>query len=199
MVRPRYSIITPTILRPSLLKTCESVNTQTCADWQHIVIIDGDFENTIPLEMHHPQRKFLRCERNHNNWGNTCRFNAWMHATGEYIYYLDDDNYLADDRVLETLKSVTADWAIFPILKTQWGGLHFFCPPLRGCSDGGSFIAKREIGRWPECPIMTNVIDGRVGYDADGQLIEHLRRNYPYQAIMTRPLMVYTSGQPKTD
>src|ERR1700677_1888333 len=108
---PRYTIIAPTILRRSWIRTCESVNKQTCTDWEHIVMVDC--EGDIPAEIVHPQRKILYCKTNHNNYGNTCRWNACEHATGDYLYYLDDDNYFMDDNVLETLKIVTGDWAIF--------------------------------------------------------------------------------------
>ena len=170
---PRYSIITPTILRPS------SVDSQFCQDWEHIIMVDG-VPGEIPASIIHPQRKIFWCDRAHKNWGNTCRHNAWDHATGDYLYYLDDDNYFADDQALESLKIVTEDWAIFPILKPNWGGLHFFCPPMRYCSDSGGMIIKREFGRYP------NIAD----YDADGQLVEQLRTTHGYKALLFRPLLI---------
>ena len=176
---PRYSIITPTILRPSLVQTCESVDNQVCTDWEHIVAVDG-IEESVPEEIIHDQRKIIYCTTPHKNWGNTCRHDAWKYATGEYVYYLDDDNILADDRVLEDLKIVKDDWAIFPIIKKKWGGMHFFCPPMRGFTDAGSILVKREIGRYPNSP----------DYDADGQLVEQLRATHPYRALLFRPLMV---------
>lgn len=184
----RYSILTPTILRPSLVRACESINTQTCTDWEHIVIIDG-VEGEVPKEIEHPQRKIIRCARNHNDYGNTCRYEAWTHLSGDYIYNLDDDNYLADERVLETLKLVTAPWAIFPINKIDWHGLHFCCPPKRGFTDTGSFIVRRDIGRWPQVAEF-----GAFG--ADGEFAEYLLARYAVQALLIRPLMIYTGVNP---
>ena len=87
-------------------------------------------------------------------------------------------------QLLEHLKVVDKPWAIFPILKPKWGGLHFFCPPMRGLSDGGSILVRRDIGRWPNVP----------EYDADGQMIDQLRTVHSYQALLMRPLMIYGSG-----
>lgn len=173
----RYSIITPTILRPSLKLACESVNLQTNTDWEHIVMVDclGD----APAEIFHPQRRVLYCMRQHKNWGNTCRHMAWYQAKGEYIIYLDDDNYFADTAVLETLQVVKKDWAIFPMLKVMYGGFYFHCPPMRGFTDAGQMIIKREIAQYPDI----------ADYDADGILAESLRK-YPMDALLGRPLLV---------
>ena len=43
---PRYSIITPTVLRPQLLKLVESINAQTCNDWEHLIAVDGVVMNS---------------------------------------------------------------------------------------------------------------------------------------------------------
>ena len=36
----RYTIITPTLLRDTLPRLCESIDRQTCSDWQHILAVD---------------------------------------------------------------------------------------------------------------------------------------------------------------
>jgi glycosyltransferase involved in cell wall biosynthesis len=180
---PRYTIITPTILRGSLEKTCDSVNSQTCGDWEHIIVVDGP-EQIIPYPINHHQRHFVWCDERHNDWGNTCRRNVWKNALGDYVYYLDDDNYLADDRVLEEFNTVTADWAIFPILKPHFGGMHFFCPPVVGGTDTGSFIVKREFAQWPE------TLPGTAA-GADGRFAQKLKETHDYDILLTRPLMVY--------
>lgn len=173
----RYTVITPTILRPSLVTACESVNLQSCADWEHIVMVDRDGD--APAAIYHPQRRIIHCARDHKNYGNTCRHRAWEYATGDYILYLDDDNYFADNDVLESLKVTSKAWAIFPIVKMYYGGLYFHCPPMRGFTDAGQMLIRREIGRYPDIS----------DYDADGQLAEKLRQ-YPMDALLGRPLMV---------
>jgi glycosyltransferase involved in cell wall biosynthesis len=177
---PRYSIITPTVVRDSLSHTCASVDSQTCKDWEHLVIIDGIDDYYPPQEFSHPQRRVFHCAERHKNFGNTCRHDVWEYATGDYILYLDDDTYLADDNVLETLKSVTGPWAIFPIEKTWFTGFYFHCPPQKGFTDAGNMLIKREFGRYPDIE----------NYEADGILAESLRQAFPYEVLLTRPLLI---------
>jgi O-antigen biosynthesis protein len=179
----RYTIITPTILRSSLLIACESVNNQTCKDWEHIVIVDCDMSSDIIEKIAHPQRRLLRCNEAHRDWGHTCVHNVWIEAKGDYVYRLDDDNYLADKNVLEDLKIVTLPWAIFPILRL--GKRFFYDPPGIKKTDSGSFLVRRDVARFP----------GLSRYDADGVFVEELEKKYPYQSLGDmRPLMVMPSS-----
>ncbi len=180
----RYAIVTPTICRPSLLRLCESVDGQVQTDWEHLVIVD------LPRqEMTQSQQGVLRsisssanrsiffCDKRHNNYGHTCRYQAWERVKGEYILYVDDDDYLADSAVLETLDAVTQSWAVFPVLRH---GQRFFCLPPGPRSTGtGMFIHRKEIGRWP-------ALDS---YEADGCFVEELTRQHSYQVVDSRPLV----------
>ena len=181
---PRYTIITPTILRQSLVKACESVDRQTCTDWEHLVMVDSEISNDLISRIAHPQRRVLRCERPHNNWGHTCANRAWGMAKGDYIYRLDDDNFLADDKVLDYLQCVTAPWAIFPI--ERFGKRFFHDPPGKLRTDTGSILVERTFARWPDSN----------DYDADGTFIEALAaRQAPQVVGLDRPpLMVMPEG-----
>ena len=144
----RYSIITPTILRPSLVRACKSLDEQTCTDWEHIVMVDSDrWNGDLLVPLMRSGRRIIQCAQPHKNFGNTCRHDAWARATGDYILYLDDDCYYADPAVLEDMKVVTKDWAIFPMSKPWIGGLYFHCPPQCGFTDAGQMLIKRKIGR----------------------------------------------------
>ncbi len=189
----RYSIITPTILRPSLLIACESVNTQTSKDWEHIVMVDCEISNDILAKISHPQRTIFRCERPHRNWGHSCRNRAWSLAKGDYVYCLDDDNFLMHDGVLKYLEKVTAPWAIFPIKRL--GERFFNDPPGLMKTDTGSMLLRRDVGPWPDLP----------NYETDGIFVEQLLKQYPYQVVgddVTYPLMVMPTNSltsPKED
>jgi len=177
---PHFTIITPTVLRPSLLRACESVNTQTFTSWQHIILLDCEISDDLIGKIAHRQRQVYRCERPHQNWGHTCRHAAYGLVKGDFIYHLDDDNFFPDNKVLEDLKDVQAPWAIFPILR--YGEKFFNDPPGKRKTDTGSFIVKREYGKWIDSP----------AYDTDGDVVEQLLRNHPnYQSLPDmRPLMV---------
>jgi glycosyltransferase involved in cell wall biosynthesis len=181
----RYTIVTPTICRRSLLRLCESIDRQTQADWEHLVVIDMPSDNmtkdqrevvtSIPSKAN---RSYFYCDRKHNNYGHTCRHQIWKHVKGDYILYVDDDDYLADGDVLRTLDSVTEPWAVFPALVHGKTFLHL--PPATGGTGTGMFMHRKEIGRWPDLD----------SYEADGSFVEELAHRYPYQVLDSRPLVI---------
>jgi hypothetical protein len=185
----RYTIVTPTICRPSLLRLCKSIDAQTQSDWEHLIVVDlpresmtKDQRKVIASIPPTANRSYRHCDRKHNNYGHTCRHQIWEDAKGEYILYVDDDDSLADEDVLRTLDSVTEPWAVFPMLRHGKKFLHM--PPGRGGTGTGMFLHRKEIGRWPD----------RESYDADGWFVEELKQKYPYQIVDSRPLVI----QPKT-
>src|ERR1035437_938886 len=171
----RYTIMTPTLQRPELLRACESVNNQTCKDWEHLVIFDGEFKDKELLaKIVHPQRKVMKClvpEGHSHSYGHPCKHYAWPEAQGDYLFNLDDDNYLLHDGVFEDLKQVTGVWAIFPML--YFGKRFLNDPPGLGLTASENFLVKREMGQWPD----------RLEYAADGYLVEQLKSKYPYQSF----------------
>jgi glycosyltransferase involved in cell wall biosynthesis len=181
----RYTVITPTILRPTLALTCESIGRQTNGDWQHVVVVDlpaSEYCHRLHelTSLDDPRRVFAFCGERHNDFGNTCRRSAWELAQGEYVLYLDDDDHLADDGVFRELERVTYPWAVFPALRH--GERFFNLPPGLNRTGTAMFIAKREICQF---------IKGKNEYAADGLLVERLAANFPYQALeQSRPLCV---------
>lgn len=172
---PLFSIITPTLQRDSLLKCCESVDAQTFTDWQHIVVDDSDQDRGMLTKVKHERRWFGLCATPHRNYGNTCRHAAWRVAMGTWVLYLDDDNYLADDRVLEriakSLEGRSEQWALFPIMRH---GHRFYRDPPGTCYvDTANMVIRREVAQWPDGP----------EYTMDGIFCERLRDKYPYAAF----------------
>ena len=169
---PFFSLITPTLLRQSLVKTCASVGSQSFTDWEHVVIVDCDHEQWLSRsvlieDIRHPARNIVRCPDAHKNFGNTCRHDAWHLVQGHYLLYLDDDNFLADELVLAEIQQALCESemppvAIFPI--HRHGQRFYFMPPRLGYVDTANLLVKRDLGQWP------NVAD----YDADGKFIERL-------------------------
>jgi hypothetical protein len=99
------------------------------------------------------------------------------------LIHLDDDNFIADDRVLQDLSMILDGcdeyWAIVPIMRH---GRKFFNDPPGLCmTDTANVVVKREIGRWPDIP----------DYTADGHWVEGLKAKYPYAAYPDmRPIVV---------
>ena len=181
----RYTVITPTLCRESLIRACESLDAQTNGDWQHLIavdvplVVDARARSVIARVKKDPRRQIIRCGKQHRNFGNTCRHKLWEQATGEYLLYLDDDNYYADSDVLKTLEEVTEQWALFPMLRV--GVERMDLPPGMCKTDAGQIIHRRHLSRWPD----------NDKYTADGRLIEDLISKAPYQVLRTRPLLVY--------
>ena len=160
---PRFSIITPTLNRPSLEACIESVKSQTFKDYEHIIEVD---------------------EPRTNNFGNTPRHRAWTRATGEYVIYLDDDNTIAHDRALSDIDICLMscnepDWAIFPIMRF---GRRFFNDPPGLCkTDTANMVIWREYAQWPDGP----------EYTMDGLFCDQLKAKYAYAAFpQCRPIVV---------
>ena len=191
-MKPFITIVTPTVQRDSLLKCCQSIDEQSFSNWQHVVIVDSAEFDPILVQIEHPQRLVLKCDHPHRNSGNTCRHNAWTHATGDYVFHVDDDNYLFNFLTLAKIESWlrVADyptWGLFPIFRH---GSRFFSDPPMPCHvDTGNVVAKREIGRWPDIP----------DYAADAIWVEGLKQ-HPYRAfpnadpIMTMPVTSFGAG-----
>jgi glycosyltransferase involved in cell wall biosynthesis len=178
----RYSIITPSLGRDTLLRLCQSIDQQSCADWEHIVMIDSADAEHLLYSIRHPQRTVVHCSNTYRDWGNTCRREAWDLSSGEYLLYIDDDNYYADMEVLETLLSATQPVVLFPLLHR--GSIELPIPIRVGRSDSNALMVKREIGQWP----------AGGGHETDGIFIQQLTSNHSYELLTNRALVVYEYG-----
>jgi hypothetical protein len=168
----KISIISPTLQRESLVAWCESVNRQE-GEWQHIVVVDC-FELNLELmeRIKHPQRVIVKCDAPHCDWGNTCRRNGWNHAVGEYVVYLDDDNFFSPDPLIlrDIEQVITAagcpPFCLFPIVRH--GSVFFYYPPALCMTDTANLVLRRDVGQWPDVRAST----------ADGILAEYLLREH---------------------
>lgn len=175
-------IITPTICRQSLIKTCESVTNQLYQNYRHTVIIDGA---GLVLPKHIPvdnKRTFL-CEKTHMGCdGHMVRrkfLSSGEIKEDEYLIYLDDDNYFyRTDALLDLanlLEKKHFDIVIFP----QYREIR---PVQRLCSSENIFypIIKKnyiDIGNI----IHKSFINGKRvlytnnnQYNADGDFCEEI-------------------------
>lgn len=91
---PKVSIITPTYNRAYVLwKTILSVQNQSFADWDLIIVDDNSSDDTEKLvrQFHQDNRiKLVKNRYSHSAAG--ARKTGCEHATGRYIAYLDSDN-----------------------------------------------------------------------------------------------------------
>ncbi len=98
-IPPVVTVITPTWQRHEYLfdRCIPSVEAQTYPYVEHIVVSDGpDPELREYLNEHFTWVKYLEVAEHatHRHWGGPARSLALEHATGSFIAYCDDDDFL---------------------------------------------------------------------------------------------------------
>lgn len=91
---PRISVVIPSLGRPSLLKTLQSLESQVEQEDQVIVVFDGwpdafllrDIKHYRPTVIIHPSGPS-------NDWGATPRTIGQKHAAGDILMWMDDDDW----------------------------------------------------------------------------------------------------------
>jgi glycosyltransferase involved in cell wall biosynthesis len=97
---PFFSIILPTHNRAHFLpKAVESVLTQTFEDWELVIVDDGSTDNTkeVVLAYQDPRIIYIYQE---NQERSAARNNGISKARGEYICFLDSDDYYLPNKLM---------------------------------------------------------------------------------------------------
>lgn len=90
---PLFTVVIPTYNRAKLLKKAiQSVIDQTISDWELIVVDNGSTDNTkiVVLEFNDKRIQYFFQEENDRS---AARNRGVLEAIGEYICFLDDDDY----------------------------------------------------------------------------------------------------------
>lgn len=123
-----FSIIIPVYNGASFLEKCiESVFSQTCDDYEIIVIDDGSSDNSYTvvadLAVRYPA---IICDSITHSGAGAARNAGLNKATGEYVLFLDADDYWIDNGLLETLgkriKQCCTDVYMFQMCKVTERG-----------------------------------------------------------------------------
>lgn len=187
-MRPKFSIITPTILRSTAHRTMASVDAQPFQDYEHLVVVDGEV-GPVPAEwMRNPRRTVIRCSERHNDCGATCRNHAVHQARGEFVLYIDDDDYYVPDALSDLARKAKMHLGVFPIL--NGGVLWLRIPPGRDKTATCQIWHRRTIdGHVVAMPA------GQKNYSDDSAWIGELARRYSYQVVNDkRPLAIVETG-----
>jgi glycosyltransferase involved in cell wall biosynthesis len=100
MKAPLVSIIIPTYNRAHLIgETLDSVLAQTYTNWECIVVDDGSLDNTEEVLKKHQASdnrfKFHKRPNDKLKGANACRNYGFELSKGEYILFLDSDDFLS--------------------------------------------------------------------------------------------------------
>lgn len=102
----RFSIIIPVYNVRQYLRDClDSVLAQTCTDWEAVCVNDGSTDDSLSILREYAAKdKRIRIIDQPNGGAGTAR-NAGIHiAQGEYIFFLDADDWIVPD-ALERLSN----------------------------------------------------------------------------------------------
>jgi glycosyltransferase involved in cell wall biosynthesis len=105
-MNPFFTIIVPTFNRDCFLsKTIESVLGQTFYDWELIIVDDGSTDNTkkIVAGYHDDRIRYIYQE---NSERSNARNNGIRNARGEYICFLDSDDYYLSGHINSFCESI---------------------------------------------------------------------------------------------
>ena len=100
----RFSIIIPVYNVEEFLPKClDSALRQTFADYEIVAVNDGSTDSSMAiLELYQKKNKALRVISQKNKGLGGARNTGIQHASGEYLVFLDSDDYIPDD-MLEKL------------------------------------------------------------------------------------------------
>jgi glycosyltransferase involved in cell wall biosynthesis len=174
-MKPKISIITPTILEPTLARTCKSIDRQKYDSYEHLVVIDlPDTKITsIPLNLLSTKRRWFICDKRHGAVGNFCRNWIFPHIAGDWVFYCDSDDYFLDVALATVVDAIDSqgdkiDWGVFPI--RFLGQRYLNVPPGIERSNICQMFHRKYIKGIPIQYIANR------HYTADGEMMEDLKR-----------------------
>ena len=124
MSNPKISVILPVFNCEEYIKQAiDSVMNQTLTDFELIIVNDGSTDDTLDIIRQYDDERIILINQDNHGPGNA-RNNAMKIATGEYIMFLDADDWFKDDALeiaySNALKDGT-DVSIFQIIKYDGG------------------------------------------------------------------------------
>jgi hypothetical protein len=143
-MKPMVTVITPTTGAFYLKQALESVKSQTYENVQHLVVVDGNHPKAHVILQDYPEVDVIELPYPTG----TDRYNghriygaATYLAKGEYLCFLDEDNWLEPDHVESLMKVIEAG--------NQWAY------SLRKITDkNGNYVCNDDcesLGKWPSC------------------------------------------------
>lgn len=115
-VDPKISIVIPCYNCESYIGKClDSIIAQTYRNLEIIVVNDGSTDSTEEVLNHYATDERIRCIRQENGGEAAARNTGIEAATGEYIGFVDSDDYIEPDmyqKLYDALTAANADVAV---------------------------------------------------------------------------------------
>jgi glycosyltransferase involved in cell wall biosynthesis len=184
-----FSVIIPTYNRANLISlSIESVLNQTFSNWELIVVDDGSTDNTREIVhryvQYEPRIKYIYQE---NAERCVARNNGIKNASGEYICFLDSDDYYLNNRLELLAKTIeTSDVkeaAFYTAIRFEEKGIELFVKdpgPVEG--NVFDFLYRAVIGT-PQLCIHKEILDKNlfdINYTVgeDYELLNRIAKQY---------------------
>lgn len=160
-----FNIITPTVLRPSLIRLCESINNQTYTKWKHIVLIDYLNPQNISIlkDLTHENRKLILYNPLKKSGYPASEVRVYGYNfldcgycdyfDPQYTLYIDDDDYYIEE-AFELLYNFILEnnfpnWGLFPAKRL--GQKFYFPHDIRlGRVMGTQLYHNSNLEVWPK-------------------------------------------------
>lgn len=112
----KVSIIMPTYNRGNIIKNAiDSVILQKYEEWELIIVDDGSADNTQEVVNRFDDERIIYIKNDKNNGANHARNVGLSHACGEYVCFLDSDNFWKDNFLgnrIEELSCLNEEYGI---------------------------------------------------------------------------------------
>lgn len=104
MKKPKFSIIVPVYNTEKYVKKClDSIKSQTLKDYEVIIVNDGSTDNSSDIISKYPYKII-----NQDNQGlSMARNNGVKASSGDYLIFIDSDDYIEKDLLKEIDKSLS--------------------------------------------------------------------------------------------
>lgn len=189
----KFSIIIPTYNRATFLpKAIESVLSQTFADWELIIVDDGSTDNTKEVVSQYSDSRITYIYQE-NAERSAARNNGIAHSLGEYVLFLDSDDYYLSNFLADLNSEIEKNENVLclyfhDVLIEHDGKQQPFAEPLPNGEKNilkSLFAKSRVIGvcqaAIARCFLAENMFDIRFSLWEDTHLFFRLLAQYPYK------------------
>ena len=200
-----FSIIIPTYNRAAFLpKAIESVLAQIYTDWELIIVDDGSADNTKDIVAKYNDERIKYIYQD-NAERSAARNNGIAHAVGDYVCFMDSDNYMKPDR----LEKLSAFIEKENKLACYYTGIEYFNEQTgcRNIKEGHSYpfpmdvdLLIRDIVATPQLCCSTEILrkhqfNPELSIGEDMELLFRITAEYPLIYILNQVTMVETEHE----
>ena len=153
----RFSIIIAAYnIEDYIQRAIQSVVEQTFENYELIIVNDGSTDNTEAkiLEYSNKYEKILYINHMKNKKMGTARNTAFRASKGEYIIYLDGDDYFAEDDVLQRLNDLIGEDKpdiIYLGFKIEGDREELVIPTEETCTKSYKAAQDKYPNPWSKC------------------------------------------------